>query len=467
MEELVRWRQVSKYFDKFVRTTSKFWQSLFYRAKWRLPHEIRNFNERYDPRYSEVVIDEKKIDWFTECRRNYLNAKRIRALVGEISEKLREVIKPFAKRRKPGGKIKQARMFNPGLTDHHLDDWEELHEFKLTNDFRELYKSMNGARFKWMPNIEDYFWQYECARPPPICFPKLDAIKVVTEKWSEFTGDCNTFACDPVTQLPTSTFKTRQNPRPQFSEDELASDGSSYSNSAQEDSAADQPDDEEGQTALLKVLDLGEYCIDANEEWDEWMIYEPVSGTIVPRDEERFRSAIVGLSIVEYLQHLCDILEHDKRAPLFFSFTDYLINAKQLKQQLSEECKEDDVAPYVDDKLTLWLGQVNGAFSDCYDCFGYISARAIKLLERAALDFAVKVFSRAQEMETSDALQADTFVNAANQLGKEQMYRGPFEKVTDPQSKSHQWLLRYSVRDQEGNHMGWYHQKPDPRIVDL
>jgi hypothetical protein len=148
MEELVRWRQVSKYFDRFVRTTSKFWQGLFYRAKWRLPHEIRNFNERYDPRYSEVVIDEKKIDWFTECRRNYLNAKRIRALVGEISEKLREVIKPYAKRRKPGGKTKQARMFNPGLTDHQLDDWEELHEFKLTNDFRELYKASTPSLSK-------------------------------------------------------------------------------------------------------------------------------------------------------------------------------------------------------------------------------------------------------------------------------------------------------------------------------
>lgn len=140
MQNLIRWRLVAKYFDRLVSISPKLWQSSFYRQRWRLPHEIRNFNERFDPRYSEIVIDEKKVDWFGECKRNYLNARRIRDLIGETSQKLLDVIKPYARRRKTNGKMKRARMFNAGLTDDELDAWEELQEFKLTNDFRELYK---------------------------------------------------------------------------------------------------------------------------------------------------------------------------------------------------------------------------------------------------------------------------------------------------------------------------------------
>ncbi len=146
LQDLVRWRQVSKYFDTLLSTSPKLWQSAFYGQRWRLPHEIRNFNERHDPTYSEIVINEKKVDWFSECKRNFLNATRIKHLVEEISKKLTEAIKPYSKRRKPGGKVKRARMFNPGLTDDELDAWEELHEFKLTNDFRELYK-VSGVHY--------------------------------------------------------------------------------------------------------------------------------------------------------------------------------------------------------------------------------------------------------------------------------------------------------------------------------
>jgi hypothetical protein len=120
------------------------WKRAFYQRKWRLPHEIINFNRKYDPKAREIVIDEKKVDWFNESKRNYLNATRIRDLIKEISNKLQIIVYNYGfYRGKTRNKTKSKpdlKFFNNGLTDADLDDWEAINEFKLTNDFRELYK---------------------------------------------------------------------------------------------------------------------------------------------------------------------------------------------------------------------------------------------------------------------------------------------------------------------------------------
>lgn len=324
---------------------------------------------------------------------------------------------------------------------------------------------MNGARFKWIPKLDAQMWDYCCARPLPVCFPKLDTVRVISRKWSDFNGEDASVSCGDVTQLSTPSFMTQQS-KTGFTSEELDSAGSSYSVSDQADSDSSQSVSECDNKAHLKLLHLGRYSVSEDDEYIEKVVYEPVSGAIMPLDKDIIcKSMLIAAPIVDYLQHLCDMLEEDVRVPLFFTFTDYIVNVKELRQSLPDP-PTGEVMPF-DSNLMDWLSQCNESFISLHDCNDYIPARAIRLLKSAAEDFTVKVFAKANEMETSDALQADTFVNAANQLSKEYspIRVIPFEKVTDPESRLHRQLLEYRV-DENGK---WVRQTRsfESGIVDL
>jgi hypothetical protein len=136
------WRSVLEYFDIFaivqfsmvsrwhrqyylnIPPTS--WKNFFKSQQWRLPHEILN-SLNSESGY-EIVINEDKVDWINEFKRNYFNDRRIAELIEEITEKIRRIVGD-----------PNLQVFEEALTDDEIKEIEE-DGCLLTNDMRALYK---------------------------------------------------------------------------------------------------------------------------------------------------------------------------------------------------------------------------------------------------------------------------------------------------------------------------------------
>jgi hypothetical protein len=304
---------------------------------------------------------------------------------------------------------------------------------------------MNGALFKFKTKGmlgEEICWDYCCSRPTPICFPKLEKITVKEINTLEHDGaegavNCvekiERMICRPINRTPLA-----------FSEVDLQSDESSYEISDQSDSISD-IDEYVAKDDTIKVLFLGKFNIE--DEDTREMVYEPIMGGIIPWHESDNKTPET-LSIVEYLQHICDMIE-DCRAPLFFEFENQEISMYQKSlKELRQKYEEEDCYLYEgqDGKkgLSAWI-PIFSQISDDFGCGGFITPRSIKMIAAAAQEFLVNVFSKAQAMETSNVLQVDTFINAANSVSRQRWH--DFVSVTDPASHFHYILKNITVSD--------------------
>jgi len=80
--EIARFSIISRWHKYFYDTIPiQIWKDYFKNQNWRLPHQILNNN--VEPHQHQIFINENKVDWFGEVKRNYLNDTRISELIKE------------------------------------------------------------------------------------------------------------------------------------------------------------------------------------------------------------------------------------------------------------------------------------------------------------------------------------------------------------------------------------------------
>jgi hypothetical protein len=138
------------------------------------------------------------------------------------------------------------------------------------------------------------------------------------------------------------------------------------------------------------------------------VVYDPVLGAI-----STFRRPYVDTveidpvgTIVDTLQLISDYLD-DQRAPFWIRGSKFKVDLSEIDLDELHEDLNTTADPF---ETLIWeLGKY-------FRTELYIQPRALKLLSSSAKQFLVDVFAKAQVIETSDVLQPDTFIEAANQM---------------------------------------------------
>lgn len=117
-------------------------------------------------------------------------------------------------------------------------------------------------------------------------------------------------------------------------------------------------------------------------------------------------------SIVTYLQRISDVLDFE-HAIEWLEFKDY---AKDTDYKWTyEDYNLLEYAHIKDLNLSAWTYLINDIMQD-YATQEGILLRATKMLVAAAQDFLIKLFAKAQQLETTDALQPETLIAAAGHV---------------------------------------------------
>jgi hypothetical protein len=451
-------------------TSTMFWKNLFYASRWRLPHELKNFNFNRD---SKVYTSDIKndIDWFGEYKRNCLNAKHIRELMQEISTKIYSIMDEYGA---SWDNENDKSLFYSGLSDDELDSWERQHNYELTNDLRQLFKYCNGAKFRmvdlegerltldwWLhvpdfmlPKLEDVTINDEISvknvvynyyfgdtidedehfddsilltEQDPLKFPELHdpQLAAFTERDLESDDEFNEISADEKTKSDLFPVpKSEEGSLP--TEDQRSSELSSIDS---ENSSENSGNEEKADCRLDILLNFGQ-CRDNTRPDDDWtneagtyeLLYEPITGYICtimrlePDKEVVFESNY--RSIIEWLQEISDHLD-DVRAHYFVVPKSKDDAAFTILAKIDQDM-DFDVGEIWE---KFWWSRMNAELlsgmirSWEYGRPLYTPPRCDKMIAAAGQDFLVKLFQRANQLETEDYLRSETLTKAAKELG--------------------------------------------------
>jgi hypothetical protein len=123
-EALFVWRRASKFF-KHELLSSVVWKSLFYSRRWRLPHELKNYNYFNADATRHISIPDNHVDWFKEYRRNHRMSMSIRNIMHGVSD---IIINNLQLLKVDTDAINFGTLFVAGVTDEELDAWEIEHQ---------------------------------------------------------------------------------------------------------------------------------------------------------------------------------------------------------------------------------------------------------------------------------------------------------------------------------------------------
>jgi hypothetical protein len=409
----------------------------------------------------EIIINEDKVDWINEFKRNYFNDRRIAELIEEITEKIRRIVGD-----------PNLEVFEEALTDDEIKEIEEEDECPLTNDMRALYKNCSNSL--WRLKLADE-WEYievpklEIQLPSPTLkisrFLQLEKAGFEVSS-SEENSDAEGFRLDLNPEI--EIFDPPQ--RIEFTNEELLSDSDSeYQPSISEISEGEQctgnqkseTEPRQSQHVPPPVLGSSNEAdpnlsqpatpkIYSNEESDEsegvfmhkqvghhtppnfessssassdypqlrmdysminigsGVVYDPVLGAVSTFRRRYVDTVEIGPvgTIVDALQLISDYLD-DQRAPFWIRGSKFKVDLSEIDLDELHEDLNTTADPF---ETLIWeLGQY-------FRTELYMQPRALKLLASSAKQFLVDVFAKAQVIETSDVLQPDTFIEAANQM---------------------------------------------------
>jgi hypothetical protein len=417
--EMARFSLVSKWhkatFDNMPANT---WKNYFYQRKWKLPHELMNFNMKNE--INEIVIRDDKIDWFNEVKRNYFNDKRIGGLIQEITTKIQTIVRFF----QPQASAEELQVFHPGLSDRKLDKWEEKNKCYLTNDLRSLFKYCNGWRWELNQKADinyQYYIRLHTTNIPSI--HEVSPSDSISIKRLEVEDDDDR----------SDKYTLELNPKPLqlscFVEEDFLSDSSDYEPSklSKEYSEEEISTRSEGKDAK-KELDYkvwyfsygGANLYSSDEE--DIQYYDPIGGGIINCGADATDNDCLGDvdaigTIVDLLQNISDYLD-DEKAPLWIKSDTFKLKNVSV---FTEEFEALDAVEK--DEFEELVSEISHDFGTDL----YFHRRAVSLVTNAAKQFLIDIFTKAQSLETKDALQPDTLITTANQT---KFYNAKFNRQT-------------------------------------
>ncbi len=231
---------------------------------------------------------------------------------------------------------------------------------------------------------------------------------------------------------------------------DMESDSDEYSTSDQAPSCSEGENEEEDQEYLdylyeeercdngvfgahEDMLAFGGAHIDDSDSADE-QLYDANEGALFVTSRN---SSVVDLitypSIVDYVQEVSDHLD-DPLAPFWLTFSDYdIMDLDQFEEVLDEHVEVE-----IGLKFLRWHWLVGRVLLD-HITDSYLPPRSLKMLVAAAQDTAVRIFKRANELETSDELQPGTFTRAAQELFPSEAFpdwNAPAPKPVKPKRSS-------------------------------